>query len=293
MSIDVVVSEKEFLGTYKNGVYISEQYAQAQQLRAEKMSVQAIGKKIGKHPSTVKEWFRNERKPDCVSGAEHAKELGILPLTKSSEKTEPIIRLSGWAFWTGCISKEYEIVISEKEPRLRTLQDYFKKTLELDSTLKSEPCTMHFNGNSHYYGRLLIAMGIPIGRKSTYELHIPKGIANCPSTHLDFLSVLFATKTERDGMYWTVNLPSNREYERATAFGREVTAFINKALPQITIEEKQLSVLHRSIPPGYTQKQNNVYIPRICLRKKDIFNIIQYHPKLVPVQPKLPAARTS
>ncbi len=293
MGLDVVVSEEAFLSTYKNGVRIAKQFAEAQQLKSEGMSAQAIGKIIGKHASTVKQWFRNEIRPDCVNGVEHAKKLGILPLTISSEKTEPIINLSGWAFWTGCISEEHDIVISEKEPRLHILQDYFRKTLALDSTIKSDPCTMHFNGNSHYYGRILIAMGIQVGRKSTYELHIPKGIANCPSTHLDFLSVLFATKTEQTGRCWTVNLPSNREYGRATAFGREVIAFFNAALPQAQIEQKQLSVLHRSIPPGYTEKQNDVYTPRICLRKKDIANIIQYYQKLVPVPPKIPMATTA
>ncbi|MEM3154490.1 MAG: hypothetical protein QW165_02905 [Candidatus Woesearchaeota archaeon] len=282
MGLDVVVSEEAFLSTYKNGVRNARDYAKAHELAMEHYTYANIARAIGRHQSTIKGWLRNKHMPDSIAGLEHVKQLGLVPLTAQSEKLVPLVRLCAWTFWSGCISKEYDIVISEKIWRLTTLQDYFKQTLGLESTLKEEPSTIRFNGNSHYHGRLLASMGVPVAtRKSTSELHIPHAISGCPETAIPFLNVLFTTRTERNGSYWTINIPANRDYERALSFGKEVIAYINAALPKAHIEGKQLSILMRTIPSGYTNKKNSIYIPRISLHKENLIRIVDNYHQLI------------
>jgi hypothetical protein len=288
MGLEVIVSEEAFVATYKDGLTDLANYRRAAELQEQGQDFTTISHAISKHINTVRRWLKRNKKPDSINGVERAKELGILPLTQDSEKLGPLARLAAWAFWSGCVSRNYGIILSEEKPILKMLRDYIKQNLGLHSTLKDHPSALRFNGNSTYYGRVLVAMGLPVGdRKSTHELHVPRAIMRCPETHLDFLGILFATRTEQTGNYWTINLLSNREEERAWQFGREMVDFMNRALPQLQLSCDQLTVFPRDIPSGYKEgRKNKVYEPRIVIYKDNIANLVKHYPHLVSVTPQ-------
>lgn len=274
--IETIVSEEDFLQTFKGGLDNLRDYKLVRKLRAKKESCKIIAQKIGRPETTIQGWISNNRKPQGLSALEQAKATNVIPLTKDSPKLPALYEMCFWVFWTGCLTKNYAPMICEKPEIIENLKEYFLKTLQLESTHVTGQKVVRFN-KCYNYGRVLNRMGIPAGyRKSIQELHIPRAIAENPETHYRFLEIMFRTRKSITKKHWVIYLIENRDENRAEAFGKEVLKFINTALPELSITDENLHL------------NRNRHAPRISLSKRVVAEIERYYPRLIEPDGLLP-----
>lgn len=283
MGLEVLVSNEDYVATYKHGLEFWQDYNEAKKLRGQGNSYNKIAKLLNRPISAVYGWIAKDQKPQCAKRLEQAQELGITPLNNNSEKTPALNKLVSWIFWTGTLSTIHGISISEKPETLEKLRTYFENTLELEGLcMKNENRNfLRFKKDSHIYGRVLACMGAPVGLKSKQENHIPPAIIKTPESHNYFLQVLFATRTRMheyaDNM--TLHLMANRTEERAEEFGKEMMKFINKTLPELNLTRQNLSVQQHNVQ---LRKNYTNYEPRIYLYKEQMTELRRNYPTLLP-----------
>ena len=283
MGLEVLVSNEDYVATYKQGLEFLQDYHAAKRLRKQGKSYDKIAKLLNRPISAVYGWIAKDHKPQCAKRLEQAQELGITPLNSNSEKTPALNKLVSWIFWTGTLSTGYGISISEKPETLEELRTYFGNTLELEGIcMKNENRNfLRFKKDSHIYGRVLACMGAPVSLKSKQENHIPQAIMKTPDSYIDFLRVLFTTRGRMheyaDNM--TLHLMANRLKARAEEFGREMMKFINKTLPEIRMQRPNLSIQKHNVQ---LRKEYTNYEPRIYLYKEQMTELRRNYPTLLP-----------
>ena len=283
MGLEVLVSNEDYIATYKQGLEFWQDYHAAKRLRKQGKSYDKIAKLLNRPISAVYGWIAKDQKPQCVKRLDQAQELGITPLNNNSEKTPALNKLVSWIFWTGTLSTGYGISISEKPETLKELKAYFGNTLELEGIcMKNENRNfLRFKKDSHIYGRVLACMGAPVSLKSKQENRIPQAIMKTPESYIDFLQVLFETRARMheyaDNM--TLHLMANRSKDRAEEFGKEMMKFINNALPEMHMQRQNLSMQEHNVQ---LRKNYTNYEPRIYLYKEQMIQLRRNYPTLLP-----------
>ena len=154
--------------------------------------------KILKIPESMTRWWDKGMKPSSLRVIDQLRELNLIPLYLSDPRLPIISRIYGYALGDGNIDRNlnlFSIVSSQKEVLERVIEDlkrvFGEFTYEIRENTSSRGKSYIFRTAERRIIRFFVALGYPVGKKTTKEIKIPEFILLRKDTIIEFLRGLF------------------------------------------------------------------------------------------------------
>lgn len=203
----IIVDENKFVATYcdyqQNCV---KEHAIATNLRG-KLAPYEISDKYNISKGRLNHWFNAQKIPRPLRAINCLKQKDFLPLKiEETEKFKTILRLFSWMYGDGTLGKAdcYISLTGQKEDL-----EVFAKEIEKNLGFETRITFVQTKGNGIAYhlevqgdgnrllGRLLYAMGAPIGDRVKQVFYLPEWLINSPKwVKKEFLEILFANELQ-------------------------------------------------------------------------------------------------
>lgn len=203
----IIVDENKFVATYceyqQNCV---KEYAIATNLRGKLMPIE-IQNQYGITRRRLGHWFYHHKTPRPLRAINCLKQKNLLPLKiEETERFRTILRLFSWMYGDGTLGKAdcYISLTGQKDDL-----SFFAKEIEQNLGFKTKITFVQTKGNGIAYhleiqgdgnrilGRLLHAMGAPIGDRVKQVFYLPDWLISSPKwVKKEFLEILFANELQ-------------------------------------------------------------------------------------------------
>jgi len=203
----IIVDENKFVATYcdyqQNCV---KEYAIASKLKG-KLAPCEIENKYVISRGRLNHWFNAQKTPRPLRAINCLKQKNLLPLKiEETEKFKTILRLFSWMYGDGTLGKAdcYISLTGQKDDL-----SFFAKEIENNLGFGTKITFVQTKGNGIAYhleiqgdgnrmlGRLLHAMGAPIGDRVKQVFYLPEWLISSPKwVKKEFLEILFANELQ-------------------------------------------------------------------------------------------------
>ncbi|OGI12389.1 hypothetical protein A3K64_00990 [Candidatus Micrarchaeota archaeon RBG_16_36_9] len=201
-----IVSKDSFLSTYsKYQQQLVKEYESALILKEKGYKKEQIYNKVKiTNKSRLWHWFIQKKTPYPLKSIEFLKNRKLFPLTSNFYGFRTLLKIFAWCFGDGTIGKnDYYICLTGQKEDLEKLAEEIKSVLGFKTRIK----VLNFKGREGAYhleiqgkgnrilGRLLFAMGAPVGDKVVQEFYLPDWLMKSQKwIKVEFLDVLFANE---------------------------------------------------------------------------------------------------
>lgn len=191
------------------------QYRRSFELKKRGLSVTKIAKKLNTPRHRIDTWFYKEVKPISIKAIELAKKKKWLPCSTKDKKFKTMLDIFAWIYGDGHLHKDGYVALSGQRKDLEKIRNRIYKDLKLKSTIVWDPgkavntskdtCKLTILEGCRKFGRLLIALGAPVGKKVHRDFYIPDWLMRADiGVQKRFLEVFFSNeitvrKIERKG----------------------------------------------------------------------------------------------
>ena len=280
MPIETLVSRESFVRTYPKGELVMQQYLRALELYPS-MSYYRIGHKIGRHPTTVKQWLIDDNVPKCMQGLERAIELNLVPLTRFSPKFQVINELIAWIYLSGSLGRDFGIGVFMDQQQADVLSSHIKHQLGINTFYDSSANRLTLNKGTKIVGRVLNALGLAKDSyKSRHDINLPAYLKSClnhkskrSSRYMaleTFVRVMLqARKTDKDCDASILYLPTHYDKDICDQVSSDVLKVLQKVMPKAGLTKDNINI--------YYSKKRRYYRPQINLRKENLVRIRQHY----------------
>lgn len=257
----VLLSEDGLLDTYdeeRTPHQTVEQYRRANELRKgdPERSRASIAREVGRPPSTLRRWLVDGAKPSEIKAIETAEQYNWLPLHSDDRIFDAINQLTAWVYGGGWINPDtfqpsitvnhrlhFAIarhVIDPLGNDWRSIRDDTTKTQELRP-----------RDGGAVLGRLLHAIGAPIGRKSDQTLTLPSYLNRVDAYHRQQFARMYlvhrGAPANTEGVGLTIQETRSKEYfYTLQALFEDVTEepiTLNDSIPKLFISTAAVQAL--------------------------------------------------